>query len=146
MICRTRRPRTAGMRMFASRTIISAGCALPAPTQLLKPSHQLFFVNVRECLGKTVRCRPQFGNVGCLRALSAGGNVDTESFAAPGDGDGSIRLQEAGDAFAELAHADFDCGHKPCSSALVYAHVYAYASVLRLGWRVSSLSSQNQTF
>jgi hypothetical protein len=39
MSCRTRRPRTARMRMFASRTIISSCSALPAPAQLLKLGH-----------------------------------------------------------------------------------------------------------
>jgi hypothetical protein len=32
-------PRTARIRMFASRTIISAGCAIPAATQLLELGH-----------------------------------------------------------------------------------------------------------
>src|SRR5712692_710194 len=58
-----------------------------------------------------VRRGLEFGELGCLRVLSACGNVDSESFAAPGDGNGSIRFQEAGDSFAKLSHADFNCGH-----------------------------------
>src|ERR1039458_9589549 len=111
MSCRTRRPRTARIRMFASSTIISAGFSFPAPARLLKLGEEIFFIDVRECLGKTVRRSLQFGNIGCLGALSTSGNVDAESFAAACDGDGSVRFQETGDAFAELADADFNCGH-----------------------------------
>src|SRR6266446_6664391 len=112
MSCRTRRPGKARIRMFASRTIISAGCALPAATQFLKLRHQFFLINIRECTGKTVRCFLQFGNMGCLRTLSTCGNVDTESLAAPSDSNWSVRFQETGDPFAELAHADFDRSHR----------------------------------
>jgi hypothetical protein len=94
--------------MFASTTIILAGCALPAATQLLEISHYIFLVNIRECTGKRVRCFLQFGHLGCLRTLSTRGNVDTESLAAPSDSNWSVRFQETGDPFAELAHADSD--------------------------------------
>src|ERR1700741_4487411 len=112
MSCRTRRPTTARIRMFASRTIISAGCALPAATQRLEIGHECVLVNIRECAGKTVRCFLQFGHMGCLRTLSTRGNVDTESLAAPSDRNRSVRFQETGDPFAELPYADFDRGHR----------------------------------
>src|SRR6266513_182932 len=50
--------------------------------------------------------------MGYLRTLSTRGNVDTESLAAPSDSNWSVRFQETGDTFAELAHADFDGGHR----------------------------------
>src|SRR5882724_5451056 len=49
--------------------------------------------------------------MGCLRTLSTCRNVDTESFATPSDSNWSVRFQETGDPFAELAHADFDRSH-----------------------------------
>src|SRR5438105_10148210 len=49
--------------------------------------------------------------MGCLRTLSTRGDVNTESLAAPSDSNWSVRFQETGDPFAELAHADFDRGH-----------------------------------
>src|SRR5205807_9806258 len=63
-------------------------------------------------MGKTVRSFLQFGHMGCLRTLSTCGNVDTESLAAPSDSNWSVRFQETGDPFAELAHADFDRSHR----------------------------------
>src|ERR1700758_35449 len=127
MSCQTRRPRTARIRMFASRTIISAGCALPAAAQFLKLRHQFFLINIREGTGKTVRCFLQFGNMGCLRTLSTCRNVDTESFAAPSNSNWTVRFQETGDPFAKLAHADFDRSHG--NAPHPYTYVYALANL-----------------
>src|SRR5947208_4804442 len=55
--------------------------------------------------------------MGCLRTLSTRGNVDTESLAAPSDSNWSVRFQETGDPFAELAHADFDRRHRDAPHA-----------------------------
>ena len=52
------------IRMFASRTIILADRALLASAQLLKFGYQTFFFNIRQCLGKTVRCSLEFGKIG----------------------------------------------------------------------------------
>src|SRR5580692_7019767 len=112
MSCRTRRPRMARMRMFASRTIISLDSAFSAPAQLLKLGHDLFFINIRKRFGKAVRRGFQLRNMGGLRTLSTCGNVDTESFAVPGNSNRSVRFQESGDPLTKLSHADFDCGHR----------------------------------
>jgi hypothetical protein len=56
--------------MLASRTIMSAGCGLPAATQILELGHEFFFVNVGECLSETIRCGLKLGELGCFRVLS----------------------------------------------------------------------------
>src|ERR1700690_1234195 len=111
MICRTRRPRTARIRMFASRTIMSTGGALSAPAKALEVGYQLFFVNLGQGCCKTICRGSQFGEIGFLCALAARRDVDAQSLASPGDGYGDIRFEETGDLFAELAYANFDCGH-----------------------------------
>jgi hypothetical protein len=80
------------MRIFASRTIISAGSALSATTQFFEVGDELFFVHVGERCGETVGCGPEFRKFGCFQALSPGRNVNAQGFTAPRDGNRGIRF------------------------------------------------------
>src|ERR1035437_1035384 len=89
-----------------------SGYALPATTQLLELAHQLFFVNIRQSLGKAICGGLQFGKIGGHAAASASSrNVEAVSLAAARDGNRSVRLQKRGNSLAELADANFDRGH-----------------------------------
>src|SRR4051812_34906761 len=104
----TRRPKTARIRMFASRTIISAGGTFCAATELLKFGDEFVLINIGKHLGKPIGSSFELGKIGGLGVLSAGGNVDAQGFTAAGDGNRGIRFEKTGNAFAKLTHADFN--------------------------------------
>src|SRR5271168_567258 len=111
MRSRTRRPRMPRIRMFASKTIISAGSGSVATPELLELGDKLVFIYVGESHCETISGGFEFGEIGGLGTFAASGDVNAESLAAPRDGNRSIRFEEGGDAFPELAYAYFDGGH-----------------------------------
>lgn len=107
-----------------SRTIKLAARGFSPPAELLELGYQLLFINVRQGYSEAVGGSFELGEVSGLWALPGRGNVHTKSFATPGDGDGSVGFQKAGDAFAEFSYADFDGGHGLAHCVhIVYANV-----------------------
>src|ERR1700683_2612048 len=103
----------ARIRMFASRTIISVLGRFPATAHLFEVGHQLFFINILQCLGKTVCSGLEVARVGRRDMLATGWDIDAESLAPAGDGDGRLRLQKTCDLLAKLTHADLQSSHPP---------------------------------
>lgn len=86
------------------------------------------FRSCREDFGEVVGSGFEFGEVGGVGALAAGGDVDAESFAAASDRDRSVGFEECGDALAEFADAYFNGGHGLGSLGQVYTSAYTRAT------------------
>src|SRR6185312_2717245 len=118
------------MRMFASRTIISAFYHPAVFTRFLEFCDDFFHILIRKLGGEAVGGGFQVCEL--CRSFARTGprdwSVNSYCLAVAGDGDGRIRFEEGGEILAKLANTYFDGGHEKLLGDSAHIRVHKYKS------------------